>query len=318
MSNSPAAPAPHPAVRTDTLAPWPCRAMLGLLDRDPDALAEGYQLPLGWHWLYFKDAMPASALGPDGHGPRGGFMPKVDLPRRMWAGGTLRALRPVLIGEAAELRSEVRDVKEKMGKSGRLVFVDVARTVLQDGRPCVEEEQVIVYREAERIPSAQTAPPDDTVLRESAAQAGPVAQRAGRTTPGGPPTAAPAWTETLHPTPVTLFQFSALTWNAHRIHYDHPYVTRREGYPGLLVHGPLTALLLLDAATRHAAAPPSSFRYRALAPLYVNEPITLVGRREAPTRGTADAEPHDPATGHPVVEARGPTGTAAMRGRVAW
>ena len=128
--------------------------MLALLDRDPDTQSEGDPLPLGWHWLYFKEPFRASHLGPDGHELRGGFMPEVDLPRRMWAGGTLRALRTARIGDPAELRSEISEVKEKRGKSGRLVFVTVAHTLVQGGHACVEEEQVIVYREAERPPAS--------------------------------------------------------------------------------------------------------------------------------------------------------------------
>ncbi len=295
MNGSSESPKHRTKVRTDILTPWPSRAMLGLLDRDPHTLSEGDPLPLGWHWLYFKDPLRASHLGPDGHESRGTFMPEVDLPRRMWAGGTLRSLRPASIGEPAELRSEIREVKEKRGKSGRLVFVTVGQTVLQGGHACVEEEQVIVYREAARRPA--DAPP----------------------TRGHADTPPAEWTETFLPTTVTLFQFSALTFNGHRIHYDHPYVTQREGYPGLLVHGPLTALVLLDAAQRHGPAPVSSFRYRALAPLYVDQPVALVEREEPAS--AADAADHPSGGSQPgqrVVEAIGPTGSVAMRGWVTY
>lgn len=317
--------------------------MLGLLDRDPNALAAGDPLPLGWHWLFFHEPRRASALAADGHAERGGFMPNVDLPRRMWAGGTLRSIRPVLLGEPAQLRSEVRDVKEKRGKSGRLVFVTVGQTLLQDGRKCVVEEQVIVYRGAGSVRlgqggwSAESDQSDQSDNWERAQEPHQAEQPHPAPEPNQPAESGqtagsdraragpPAWTETFLPTTVTLFQFSALTWNAHRIHYDHPYVTEREGYPDLLVHGPLTALLLLDAVSRHAAAPLSSFRYRALAPLYVNQPITLVGRPGAPpfpgdvaepSRGDAGAAPHDPAVDERIVEALGPDGTIAMRARV--
>ena len=295
MNGSPESPKHRTKVRTDILTPWPSRAMLGLLDRDPHTLSEGDPLPLGWHWLYFKDPLRASYLGPDGHESRGTFMPEVDLPRRMWAGGTLRSLRPASIGEPAELRSEIREVKEKRGKSGRLAFVTVGQTVLQGGHACVEEEQVIVYRDAER-PRAD-APP----------------------TRGHADTPPAEWTETFLPTTVTLFQFSALTFNGHRIHYDHPYVTQREGYTGLLVHGPLTALVLLDAAQRHGPAPVSSFRYRALAPLYVDQPVALVERQEPAS--AADAADHPSGGSQPgqrVVEAIGPSGSVAMRGWVTY
>jgi len=268
-------------VRAEVLSPWPAQAMQALLDRDPAGIGEDDPLPLGWHWLYFRKPVRTSNLGPDGHERRGSFMPETGLPRRMWAGGELRSLRPARIGARAQLRSRVRGVEEKRGKSGRLVFVTVGHTLLQDGDACVEEEQVIVYRDAER--RAASGP-------ESAAP---------RRNPDAAPAVPNAWTETFLPTTVTLFQFSALTYNGHRIHYDHPYVTEREGYRGLLVHGPLTALLLLDAARRHARAPLSRFCYRARAPLFADEPITLVGRPESG-----------------VVEALDPTGAVAMRGRV--
>ena len=272
--------------RTDVLSPWPAQAMQALLDRDPAGTGEGDPLPLGWHWLYFNKPVRASGLGPDGHERRGAFMPEIDLPRRMWAGGTLRSVRPAVIGVRAELRSGIREVKEKRGKSGRLVFVTVGHTLLQGGRPCVEEEQVIVYREAMRS-------------RGAASGQGASTKASPRVTAGdGAAVSAAKWTRTFTPTTVTLFQFSALTYNGHRIHYDHPYATETEGYPGLLVHGPLTALLLLDAARLHSEAPISGFRYRALAPLFADEPITLRGRR-GPER---------------VVEALGPAGAVAMRG----
>ncbi len=291
-------------VHIDALTPWPAQAMLGLLDRDPRAIAEGDPLPLGWHWLYFKRPCRSSRLARDGHEVRGDFMPDVDLSRRMWAGGTLRSLRPALLGEPAELRSEIVSVTEKRGKSGRLVFVIAGHTVLQKNRRCVEEEQVIVYRESVRglavSPSRTTAPPSGELP-------GNPGQGPGS---GGADSSAPEWTETFPPTTVNLFQFSALTYNSHRIHYDHSYATQQEGYPGLLVHGPLTALLLLDAAQRHAPAPVSSFRYRALTPLFVDQPITLVGQAApAPTDGS------DPPRER-IVEALAPSGTVAMRARV--
>ena len=283
-------------VHSDILAPGPAQAMLGLLDRDPRAISEGDPLPLGWHWLYFRQPCRASRLARDGHEVRGDFMPDVDLPRRMWAGGTLRSLRPAILGEAAELRSEILSVTEKRGKSGRLVFVTAGHTVLQGGRRCVEEEQVIVYRESAPRPPAASA--------TSGGGRGIASKPGGRAGP------TPEWSEIFLPTTVTLFQFSALTYNGHRIHYDHPYVTQQEGYPGLLVHGPLTALLLLDAARRHSPRPVTQFRYRALAPLFVDQPITLVGQ-SAP----ADADGSGPREER-IVEALAPSGRVALSGRV--
>lgn len=300
--------------RTDILAPGLAQAMLGLLDRDPQSISDGDPLPLGWHWLYFRQPSRASRLARDGHEVRGDFMPDVDLPRRMWAGGMLRSLRPVALGEGAELRSEILSVTDKRGKSGRLVFVTVGHTVLQGDRQCVEEEQVIVYRESAPRPSAAPARPQ--AAREMVAapgQGGGTAAAADAdevaSGNGGDADPTPEWTETFLPTTVTLFQFSALTYNGHRIHYDHPYVTEQEGYPGLLVHGPLTALLLLDAVQRHSPRAVREFRYRALAPLFVDQPIALAGQA---ARADADGDLQQ----ERVVEALAPSGTVAMRGWV--
>ena len=301
-------------VHTDILAPGPAQAMFGLLDRDPRAISEGDPLPLGWHWLYFRQPCRASHLARDGHEVRGDFMPDVDLPRRMWAGGTLRSLRPVALGEPAELRSEILSITEKRGRSGRLVFVTLGHTVLQGDRRCVEEEQVIVYREPAPRPSTATARPQAAQRKASTSgQGGDEADAAAArdvASNGGHADPTPEWTETFFPTTVTLFQFSALTYNGHRIHYDHPYVTKQEGYPGLLVHGPLTALLLLDAAQRHSPRPVRQFRYRALAPLFVDQPILLAG--QAASTGTDGSGPQR----ERIVEALAPSGGVAMRGWV--
>ena len=264
-----------PVTRTleDELTPWPVGAMRGLLDRDPVAEA-GEHLPLGWHWLYFRQALRASRMGRDGHEARGDFLPPVDAPRRMWAGGWLRSHRPVILGRGATLTSRVRSVKEKAGRSGPLVFVTVHHEIHQGGLS-LEEEQTLVYRQKEAVGRAP---------RQNRPDSGPV--------DGGG-----AWVEQFTPTPLTLFQFSALTYNAHRIHYDQPYVTQEEGYPALLVHAPLTALLLLDAAVRHGQTP-VRYEYRALSPLFVSDPITLVG------------------LGDGGVEARSPSGLTALSGRV--
>lgn len=258
-----------PSVRTieDDLSPWPTRAMQALLDRPPTAEA-GTVLPLGWHWLYFKEAVRASALGADGHPERGGFLPPIDAPRRMWAGGRLKALQPVVLGQPARLVSQVRSVEEKSGRSGPLTFVRIHHAVHQDG-VSVEEEQVLVYRQAE----SPGVGPRAAERRE---------------------TVDPAWSRSFIPTRVRLFQFSALTYNAHRIHYDHPYVTEEEGYPDLLVHAPLTALALLDAAIQEGASP-TLFDYRALAPLYVDRRAVLEGLGDGTVRATSE-------TGLPVME----------------
>ena len=327
MSNAPnrAEERAQTRIRTDVLTTWAAQAMLGLLDRDPRGIGEGDPLPLGWHWLYFRQPRRASGLARDGHEVRGDFMPDVDLPRRMWAGGTLRSLRPVTLGEPAELRSRIVSITEKRGRSGRLVFVTVGHTVRQGDRRCVEEEQVIVYREPAPRPSAATAgqksaPQQVATSGKGAGTAHPAGadgvassgggDARGARKPGGRREPAPEWSETFLPTTVTLFQFSALTYNGHRIHYDHPYVTQQEGYPGLLVHGPLTALLLLDAAQRHSPRPLRRFRYRALAPLFVDQPITLAGQA-SPAAATESGPPKER-----IVQALTPSGVVAMRGWV--
>ncbi|MGI9627081.1 MAG: FAS1-like dehydratase domain-containing protein [Longimicrobiales bacterium] len=269
---------PQPRTLVDTITPWPVRAMRGLLDQEPVA-AEGDELPLGWHWLFFKELVRASKMGADGHPKRGTFLPPLELPRRMWAGGSLVAHKPVVIGEPAELRSRVTDVVEKEGRSGPLVFVTVGHEVHQGGL-AVEEVQTLVYRgddeEGTRAPSSSPAPPPAPV----------------------------AWSEDFAATPVMLFQFSALTYNAHRIHYDHPYVTEHEGYDGLLVHAPLTALALLDACGRHQG-PTRSYRYRATAPLFADQPVRLMGR---------GPDAMDPETF--IAEAVADSGQMVMRGRI--
>lgn len=288
--------------------------MRGLLDRDPRAVEAGAELPLGWHWLYFRDPLRRSALGPDGHEARGAFMPAVGLPRRMWGGGRLRSRRPVVVGRPAELRSQVTEVTEKQGKSGRLVFATVSQVVLQDGLACVEEEQTIVYREAGIV---ATGEPADAVANSGGAEAASgagggdnscgtdSASVASGVEAGGDdatPPPQPAWQETFRPDAVVLFRFSALTYNAHRIHYDRAYA-RSEGYPDLLVHAPLTALVLLDAATRNWQARVRTFEYRALSPLFVDQPVTLLGRSDGGAGRTVTAE--------------APGRRPAMRGRVA-
>ena len=272
--------------------------MRGLLDQDPAAVSPGDPLPLGWHWLFFRDPVPASSLGADGHEARGAFLPSGDLPRRMWASGSLRALRPVIVGEPAEQRSRVADVAEKVGRSGRLAFVTVHHEVRQGGRRCVEEEQVIVYREARPRAETKTGPRADATQRPP--QPVPSSKE--------PPEAAaelgaPVWEETFLPTEVALFRFSALTYNAHRIHYDRPYA-EAEGYPALVVHAPLTVLALLNAAERGWGTA-GGFEYRATAPLFANQPVQLVGREAL----------EGPSGSQKIAEAVGPDGAPRLFGR---
>lgn len=236
------------------LDPFPARALAALLDR-PDLPGDGDELPLPWHWLYFLDTPSRQATGVDGHPARGGFLPPVPLPRRMWASGELDVVRPLQLGRPASKTSTVRSVELKQGKAGPLVFVTVAHELRQDGQPCVTELQHLVYREA---PSAPAPVP-----------------------PGEPSKEVAAWSRQVQPDPVLLFRFSALTYNGHRIHYDRDYAMQAEFYPALVVHGPLLATLLLDLLAREGqGAAPVHFSFRAQRPAFDNEILRLCGRSE--------------------------------------
>jgi 3-methylfumaryl-CoA hydratase len=212
----------------------------------------GDPLPPGWHWMFFNPMHRASVLGPDGHPKRGGFLPPVALPRRMWAGGRLKFRTPIPVGSKLRRVSEIAKVEPKQGRSGAMVFVVVRHRLFTGETLAIEEEHDIVYREA---PSGGVAP------------------RAGEDAPSDA-----SVTRIVTPDPVMLFRYSALTANGHRIHYDQPYVTKIEGYPGLVVHGPLTATLLMALACDTLAAPLHHFSFRNRAPLFANSPITLAAR----------------------------------------
>jgi len=238
----------------DFIAPAPAQAAAATLDDADARFEDGTAVPPLWHWFYFLPKAPASRIGPDGHPQRGGFLPPIALPRRMFAGARLRFAAPLLVGRPATREGVIRAVSQKSGRSGTLAFVTVGYTIRQDGRVCIEEEQDIVYRE----PGAPVPPPG--ILADL------------------PPPPTGAWARVVQPDPVLLFRFSALTFNAHRIHYDRPYAMREEGYPGLVVHGPLTAVLLLDLVHRHAAGRSvAAFTFRGEAPLFDLAPFRLSG-----------------------------------------
>jgi 3-methylfumaryl-CoA hydratase len=257
----------------DFIAPAPAVAAAATLDDVQAGFADGTALPPLWHWFYFLPKAPHSHIGSDGHPQRGGFLPPVPLPRRMFAGARVRFFTPLVVGRPALREGLIRTVTQKSGRSGTLAFVTVGYVVRQDGRLCVEEEQDIVYRE----PGTPVPPP--------------VPLPSLPTPPEG------AWVETVAPDPVLLFRFSALTFNGHRIHYDRPYAMGVEGYPGLVVHGPLTAMLLMRLVRRNADRPVTGFSFRGLAPLFDLAPFRLVGQ----LRGDAVA-----------LEAQGPDGKPAM------
>jgi 3-methylfumaryl-CoA hydratase len=236
---------------------FPARAMAGLLDRG-SAPVEGDALPLPSHWLYFLDTPARSQIGVDGHLQRGGFLPPVSFPRRMWAAGRMRTQALLVTGCSTRKVSPVRSIELKESKSGPLVFVTVDHVLSQDGRACVAEEQRIVYLEAPVAP----------------APAQP-----------GEPSPDASWQREFVPDPALLFRYSALTYNGHRIHYDRGYATQVEVYPGLVVHGPLLATLLLDLLQQRCPdAVITGFEFRALRPAFDGVPLAICG---APTAGGA-------------------------------
>lgn len=241
----------------DDMAAFPLNALAATLDRDDSPATIGTPLPPSAHWLYFLPRTRQSELASDGHPARGEFMPPVLLPRRMWAGSRVRLDALLRIGEQARRVSTVEDVRLKEGRSGSLVFVSVRHEISVVGAVCpsIIEEQDIVY------------------CQEASAKAAPEVQRA----PEGA-----AWMRTIHPDPALLFRYSALIFNAHRIHYDQPYVTEKEGYPGLIVHGPLIATLLVNLfRSERPEAIPKAFSFRAVSPLFDTAPFVVAGM---PTR----------------------------------
>lgn len=247
------------------------RRLHGLLDA-PDPLPEpGDPLPPLWHWLTFLPSAPQREMGDDGHPRLGGFMPPTDLPRRMFAGGRYTFVRDIAVGEPLVRRSSIAGIDDKQGRSGRLRFVTVRHEILADDELALVEEQDLVYREASTGGPAQPAGGSARTAGGSAGTAGGEAHEAVDWPL--------AWQ--LEIDPVVLFRFSALTYNAHRIHYDRGYATGVEGYPGLVVHGPLQAVALVELVRR--AKPQdrvATFRFRGRRPLFDDGPVLLRGRED--------------------------------------
>ena len=239
----------------DVATAVPPRALAATLDRDDAPSQPGDVLPPCWHWLYFLPLARQSEIGADGHPRRGGFLPPVPLPRRMWAGSRIQFHTPLRIGQSLSRSSRIDDVRLKEGKTGPLVFVKVQHEIRADGRLAIDEQHDIVYR--------------DLAAR-------------GEPAPAGVPAPADAqWTRRIEPDDVLLFRYSALTFNGHRIHYDRRYVTTVEGYPGLVVHGPLIATLLLDLLRRELPdATVTGFSFKAVSPIFDVAPFHVCGRRD--------------------------------------
>jgi len=241
-------------VASDRVTPGPPTALAATLDRERIYIA-GEALPPPWHWLFFLSMGTLADAGPDGHPKRGGFLPPVPLPRRMWAGSRMTFFSPLRVGDEVERVSRILDVTSKEGRSGALVFVKVRHEISRGDVRLLTDDHDIVYRglppPLEPSAAAKAAPADHAFERE------------------------------IRPDPVLLFRYSALTFNSHRIHYDHPYVTKVEGYPGLIVHGPLIATLLLDLVLRQSPRTViRSFEFRAAKPLFDTAPFFVCGRPE--------------------------------------
>jgi len=236
--------------RTDTIDVRPVTLLSATLDRDDPPPRVGDLLPPLWHWLYFLPSYRHDEAGPDGHAKRGGFLPPVPLPRRMWAGSRLEWSSPLRIGDSVTRVSRIVSITNKRGASGELVFVVVRHELSTEAGLALAEEHDIVYRD----------------LSSSGAGA---ATRAPEEAP---------WRRSVVPDDVLLFRYSALTFNSHRIHYDRRYVTEVEGYPGLVVHGPLLATLLVDLLRRHGVGETlRRFEFRARRPLFDIAPFDVCG-----------------------------------------
>ena len=257
-------------VRADQVTAAPIAALRATLDMSMDVPAAGEALPPLWHWLYFLPLYRQSEAGPDGHAKRGGFLPPVSLPRRMWAGGRLRFHGPLRVGDQIRRESTIVDVSAKCGRTGQLAFVLVRHEVFGPNGLALTEEHDIVYREN---PKANAPPPSPA-----------------------PAPAHPQWHQTITPTELLLFRYSALTFNGHRIHYDRKYVTEVEGYPGLVVHGPLIATLLAGMVSKHRpGAAMTEFAFRAHSPIFDIASFQICGRAhgEHPNKLTLWAETPD-------------------------
>jgi len=240
---------------SDEVALAPALALAATLDHDGARLAHGAPLPPLWHWIYFTPKARASEIGADGHPRRGGFLPPVTLPRRMWAGGRFDFHAPIRIGDALTRTSTIADVRRRDGRSGSLVFVTVRHEFARGGgESLLSEEHDIVYRDLPAADVVEARPPEPAPTDESTARE-------------------------VVPDPVLLFRYSALTFNGHRIHYDRSYTTGVEGYPGLIVHGPLIATLLVDEALRQRPGlVVRRFAFKAVQPLFDIHPFSLCCR----------------------------------------
>ncbi|MGV9793276.1 MULTISPECIES: hypothetical protein [unclassified Gordonia (in: high G+C Gram-positive bacteria)] len=244
---------PGPVVEHDVLDPAQAQRLAATLGTE-DAFGSGSELPMPWHWIYFSQWPPTDALGADGHPRDGHFLPPIPHRRRMFAGSRMSVTTPLRLDVPTEKHSSLASVKEKHGRSGAMLFVTVRSEYRQDGATALIEEQDLVYRS------------DNSTAR-------PVERLVEDLTPSGT-----VWSAEPTPTAPLLFRYSALTSNAHRIHYDLPYTTDVEGYPDLVVHGPLLANYMADLARLHADGKTmSSFDFRLKRPLFLGDRFRVEG-----------------------------------------
>ena len=237
---------------SDWITPSRVAAWHATLDHAVEPPREGDPAPPGFHWTLAPATARESELGPDGHARRGGFLPPVALPRRLWAGSRVTFRRPLHVGGRVERLSEIASITEKTGRNSLLIFVTLRHQLRENDRLAIEEEQDLVYRGASSGGSPSEVAPDSR--------------------------ATAAWQRTVHPTETLLFRYSALTFNTHRIHYDRRYATEVEGYPGIVVHGPLIATLLLDLMqSQIGGARIERFQFRARRPTFDTSDFSVCG-----------------------------------------
>jgi 3-methylfumaryl-CoA hydratase len=241
-------------VDEDVATAAPLRGMVVTFDRDEAAPVEGEPIPPGWHLAYFPAASRLSTLGADGLPLQGDVLPAMPLPRRMYAGATLTFHAPIRVGDTLRRETEFSDVQLRKGGTGTLIVATQTRRIHTQRGLAVTEDAVSVFREA-LAPGTRSGIPETE-----------------------PPPPGMTWTRTIRPDPVTLFRYSALTFNPHRIHYDRPYAMNTEGYPGLVVHGPFSQQCLLDLLRDNTGRPIAKFVMRARAPIFDDAPFSLHGR----------------------------------------
>lgn len=265
--------------KNDSMAPEQLQRFEAMLDHNPNDVQAGTPLPPCAHWIYFTPMDPHSDIAEDGHAKKGDFLPPVDLPKRMWAGGNIQFKKQLKAGMPADKKSTIINIEEKEGTSGKLCFVTVRHQINVSGAMAIDEEQQIVYREASEqgVHPIRTTPMDIDY----------------------------DWKKTKKVDSVMLFRFSALTFNSHKIHYDKEYATETEGYPNLVVHGPLLLVLMLNEfKTKTDGKVIEEVEYRATGPVFLGEEITITSKDVDNTR----------------VEMRllGPDNKIAMKATIKW